>query len=98
MASSLVMMFAYPSMRVDLLFASILGLLFLAVFTVWLAASRQKTTHLRPKSLFEQQLINRIIRRPLTLRDRCLLRSFSRIEKQRRTDYYNHLNRFSQYF
>lgn len=98
MPSSSLMWFAFPSVRVDLWFAIIFGLLLLAVFTAWQMSSRQKILHLRPKSLFEQQLTERIIRRPLTLRDKCLFRSFNRVEKQRRVEYYNHLNRFSQFF
>ncbi|GEM_PF-2718263 len=98
MSSSYLMMFALPSVRVDLLFVSIMGLLFLVIFMVWMTNSRRKTLALRPQSLFEQQLVKRMVRQPLTLRDKCLFRSFSRVEKQRRMAYYNHLNRFSQYF
>ena len=98
MSSSFLMMFALPSVRVDLLFVSIMGFLFLVIITVWIMNSRRKILALRPQSLFEQQLVKRIVRHPLTLRDKCLFRSFDRVEKQRRMAYYNHLNRFSQYF
>ena len=98
MSSSSLLWLAFPSGRVDLWFVIIFGLLLLVVYTAWQMTSRGKTLRLRPQSLFEKRLVERVIQHPLTLRDKCLFRSFNRVEKQRRVEYYNHLNRFSQFF
>ncbi|HQH74126.1 MAG TPA: hypothetical protein PK360_18770 [bacterium] len=98
MSSSYLVWLALPGGHLDYWAAIVLGLILVAGYMAWQTAARQKTLHLRPQSLFEKQLVERIIRRPLTLRDKCLFRSFNRVEKQRRVEYYNHLNRFSQFF
>ena len=73
MSSSYLVWLALPGGHLDYWAAIVLGLILVAV--TWHAdGGPPKTCIASPKPL-RKQLVERIIRRPLTLRDKCLFRS-----------------------
>ncbi len=86
-----------PGVAANLLYISVFGIITVSL-VIWCARMMQKKYQTIPVSFYQRRICQLTNKHRLSPKDLEILRDFSRMEKSRRQEYYNYLNRNSGYF
>lgn len=80
-----------------LLYVSVFGLMMIFL-VIWMMRLHEKSAQKQPVSFYKRRVSQLKDRYHLNSKEMNLLRDFARMERQRRKEYYEYLNRNSRYF
>ncbi len=81
----------------SVLLVSIFGMM-TTCLVIWAMSLREKSTQVQPISFYRRRMSHLTNRYRLNSKEVDLLRDFARMERQRRKDYYEYLNRNAKFF